>query len=171
MDEREETRKIQFTGKSSYIVSLPKRWIMDLGLKQGDPINVVRQGSSTLQISPSQYQAKSLKSEDATFEVGIDDDNSKIVRRLISLYFLGFKTIHVKPKAGRFKPAQRTAIKDAVKKNANGYRNHLRLYWRNYNSGFGKSDRTLSKWGLQKNDAPCKFNDVRCLVGYSRVKL
>jgi len=116
MDEREETRKIQFTGKSSYIVSLPKRWIMDLGLKQGDPINVVRQGSSTLQISPTQYHAKSLKTEDAIFEVGLDDDDSKIVRRLISLYFLGFKTIQVKPKAGRFKPAQRAAVKDAVKK-------------------------------------------------------
>jgi phosphate uptake regulator len=116
MSEREETRKIQFTGKSSYIVSLPKRWIMDLGLKQGDPINVVRQGTSTLQISPTQYQTKVHKTEDATFEVDLEDDDSKIVRRLISLYFLGFKTINVKPKAGRFKPAQRGAIKDAVKK-------------------------------------------------------
>jgi len=35
MEEKEETRKIQFTGKSSYIVSLPKQWIIDLGLKQG----------------------------------------------------------------------------------------------------------------------------------------
>ncbi len=116
MEEREETRKIQFTGKSSYIVSLPKRWIMELGLKQGDPINVVRQGSSTLQISPTQYQTKALKNEDATFEVDLEDDNSKIVRRLISLYFLGFKTINLKPKVGSFKPAQRSAIKDAVKK-------------------------------------------------------
>lgn len=116
MTEREETRKIQFTGKSSYIVSLPKQWIMELGLKQGDPINVVRHGSSTLQISPTQYSAKSLQMEDATFEVGPDDDNTSIVRRLISLYFLGFKTINIKPKTGRFKPAQRTAVKDAVKK-------------------------------------------------------
>ncbi|HEY7367348.1 MAG TPA: phosphate uptake regulator PhoU [Nitrosopumilaceae archaeon] len=116
MTEREETRKIQFTGKSSYIVSLPKQWIMELGLKQGDPINVVRHGSSTLQISPTQYSTKSLQMEDATFEVGPDDDNTSIVRRLISLYFLGFKTINIKPKTGRFKPAQRTAVKDAVKK-------------------------------------------------------
>jgi phosphate uptake regulator len=116
MVEREETRKIQFTGKSSYIVSLPKRWIMDLGLKKGDQINIVRQGSSTLQISPTRYQSKALQIEDATFEVDLDDDNSSIVRKLISLYFLGFKTINVKPKTGRFKPAQRTAVKDAVKK-------------------------------------------------------
>ena len=116
MVEREETRKIQFTGKSSYIVSLPKRWVMDLGLKQGDSINVIRQGSSTLQISPTQNHTKALQIEDATFEVELEDDNSSIVRKLISLYFLGFKTINVKPKTGRFKPDQRAAIKDAVKK-------------------------------------------------------
>ncbi len=116
MVEREETRKIQFTGKSSYIVSLPKRWVMDLGLKQGDSINVIRQGSSTLQISPTQNHTKTLQIEDATFEVELEDDNSSIVRKLISLYFLGFKTINVKPKTGRFKPDQRAAIKDAVKK-------------------------------------------------------
>ena len=116
MNEGEETRKIQFTGKSSYIVSLPKQWIKDLGLKQGDQIRVARQGSSSLQISPSQFQTKSMENEDATFEVSADDEDSLIVRRLISLYFLGFKTINVKPKTGRFKPAQRTAIKNAVKK-------------------------------------------------------
>src|SRR3990172_8432417 len=116
MEERNDTRKIQFTGKSSYIVSLPKQWVLDLGLKQGDPINVVRQGASTLQISPTQYNTRTLQIEDATFEVESDDDNISIVRRLISLYFLGFKTINVIPKSGRFKPAQRTAVKDAVKK-------------------------------------------------------
>ena len=116
MNEGEETRKIQFTGKSSYIVSLPKQWIKDLGLKQGDQIRVSRQGSSSLHISPSQFQTRALQNEDATFEITTDDENALIVRRLISLYFLGFKTINVKPKTGRFKPAQRTAIKNAVKK-------------------------------------------------------
>ena len=116
MHNQDETRKIQFTGKSSYIVSLPKDWVVELGLKQGDPINVSRQGSSTLQITPSKSKTRVSHIEDATFEVGQEDDNSTIVRRLISLYFLGFKTINVNPKIGRFKPAQRAAVKDAVKK-------------------------------------------------------
>lgn len=47
MEERDETRKIQFTGKSSYIVSLPKQWVMDLGLKQGDQIRMRRKDSPT----------------------------------------------------------------------------------------------------------------------------
>ena len=116
MNNQEETRKIQFTGKSSYIVSLPKDWVKEQGLKQGDAINVARQGSSSLQISPTKSQTRVLQIEDATFEVEPEDENSLIVRRLISLYFLGFKTINVKPKIGGFKPAQRSAVKDAVKK-------------------------------------------------------
>ena len=116
MEDREETRKIQFTGKSSYIVSLPKQWIQDLGLKRGDQIKVSRQGSSALQIYPPNHQTKAIQVEDATFEIDPEEDTSSIVRKLISLYFLGFKTINVKPKAGRLKPAQRTAIKDAVKR-------------------------------------------------------
>ena len=116
MEDREETRKIQFTGKSSYIVSLPKHWIQDMGIKRGDQVKISRQGSSALQIYPPNHQTRTILVEDATFEIEPEEDTTSIVRKLISLYFLGFKIINVKPKAGRLKPAQRTAIKDAVKR-------------------------------------------------------
>lgn len=116
MTNNEEMRKIQFTGKSSYIVSLPKEWIMDLGLKQGDQVTIVRQGTSTLQITPSKRHTKVIETDDATFEINPDDESAVIVRKLVSLYFLGFKTINVKPKSGRLKPSQRFAVKDAVKR-------------------------------------------------------
>ena len=116
MGEREETRKIQFTGKSSYIVSLPKQWIIDLGLKQGDQIRMVRKGSSTLELYPPKIEARIQKKEDATIEIDIEEETSSIVRKLISLYFLGFKTINVKPKTGRLSPSQRNTVKEAVKR-------------------------------------------------------
>jgi phosphate uptake regulator len=115
MEEKEETRKIQFTGKSSYIVSLPKKWIMDLGLKQGDQIRMVRKGSSTLEIYPPKFETRSQKKEDATIEID-NEETLAIVRKLISLYFLGYKTINVKPKSGRLNPNQRNAVKEAVKR-------------------------------------------------------
>lgn len=116
MEEKEETRKIQFTGKSSYIVSLPKEWIVDLGLKQGDQVRVSRNGLSTLQIYPVNYKTQNIQTEEATIMIDVDEDISSTVRKLISLYFLGFKTINVKPKNGRLKPAQRTAVKTAGKR-------------------------------------------------------
>ncbi len=116
MDERGETRKIQFTGKSSYIVSLPKPWIMELGLKQGDQIRMVRKGASTLELYPQKFETRFQKIEDATIEIDVEEKTPTIVRKLISLYFLGFKTINVKPKFGRLNPSQRTAVKEAVRR-------------------------------------------------------
>lgn len=115
MDEKEETRKIQFTGKSSYIVSLPKQWVTDLGLKQGDQIRMVRKDSSTLEIYPPKFETRSQKKEDATIEIE-NEETFAIVRKLISLYFLGYKTINIKPKSGRLNPNQRNAVKEAVKR-------------------------------------------------------
>jgi phosphate uptake regulator len=115
MEEREETRKIQFTGKSSFIVSLPKQWIVDLGLKQGDQIRFVRKDYSTLEIYPPKFERKSQKKEDATLEID-KEQASSIIRKLISLYFLGYKTINIKPKTGRLNPNQRNTVKEAVKR-------------------------------------------------------
>jgi len=111
----EETRKIQFTGKSSYIISLPKKWIIDLGLKQGDQVRVLRKNSSILEIYPPKFKTIFQKNEDATVEID-NEDSSVIVRKLISLYFLGYKTINVKSKIGRLTPNQRSAVKEGVKR-------------------------------------------------------
>ena len=116
MEEREETRKIQFTGKSSYIVSLPKQWIMELGLKQGDQIRMIRKGSSTLELYPPKFESRIPKKEEAVIEINGEEEASSIVRKLISLYFLGFKTINVKPKNYRLNPSQRNTVKEAVKR-------------------------------------------------------
>ncbi|MGY5151144.1 MAG: PhoU domain-containing protein [Candidatus Nitrosopumilus sp. bin_6a] len=116
MEEGGETRKIQFTGKSSYIVSLPKQWIMELGLKQGDQIRMVRKGSSTLELYPPKFESRTQKKEDAVIEIDGEEEASSIVRKLISLYFLGFKTINVKPKNGRLSAHQRNTVKEAVKR-------------------------------------------------------
>ncbi len=116
VEERGETRKIQFTGKSSYIVSLPKQWIMNLSLKQGDQIRMVRKGTATLELFPPKFETRYQKKEDVTIEIDVEEEPPSIIRKLISIYFLGFKTINVKPKKGRLDPRQRNTVKDAVKK-------------------------------------------------------
>jgi phosphate uptake regulator len=115
MSSNEETRKIQFTGKSTYIVSLPKKWVIDLGLKQGDQVSVERQGISGLRIIPYSTRRKD-ESDVATIEIDEYDEKSSVVRKLVALYFLRFKTINIKPKTGRITPSQRIGIRDAVKK-------------------------------------------------------
>ena len=115
MVEKDQVRKIQFTGKSSYIVSLPKEWIKDQGIKQGDQVNVVRQGSSVLEIKPVSFGRRTTQ-DSATLMITSKDDKHTITRKLIALYFLHYKTINIKPKDGRIDPNQRIAIRNTVKK-------------------------------------------------------
>ena len=47
-----EVRKIQFSGKSSYMLALPKKWVEEMGLGAGDSVAVERQGDSSLIVTP-----------------------------------------------------------------------------------------------------------------------
>ena len=99
-DQREETRKIQYTGGSSFIVSLPKRWIQDLGLKQGDHVLISRAGNSFLQISPA--SRRSIKEQmEATIEVLKENNPYYLARKLVTLYFMGYHMIHIIPKESK----------------------------------------------------------------------
>src|SRR5215207_6475138 len=111
----EETRKLQYTGGSSYIVSLPKKWIQDLGLRQGDHVVILRQGNSTLQIAPASKRPIKEQKE-ATIEVGKDHNPYFIARKLIALYFVGFNVINVVPKEDRLLVEQREVIKNIIRR-------------------------------------------------------
>ena len=111
----EETRKLQYTVGSSYFVSLPKKWIQDLGLKQGDHVVILRQGNSTLQIAPASKRPIKEQKE-ATIEVCKDHNPYFIARKLIALYFLGFNVINVVPKEDRLLVEQREVIKNIIRR-------------------------------------------------------
>ena len=107
-----EIRKIQFTGKASYIITLPKQWIKDSKVKKGDQVKIIRTGK-ILQVQPYNSNVQEEK-KIAVFEIDSEDKPETVIRKLISCYFLGFKTIQIKPKS-RMKPNQRTAVKNAVR--------------------------------------------------------
>jgi len=111
----EETRKLQYTGGSSYIVSLPKKWIQDLGLKQGDHVVILRQGNSMLQIAPASKRVAKEQRE-ATIEVSKENNPYFIASKLIALYFLGFNVITIVPKEDRLLVEQREVIKSIVRR-------------------------------------------------------
>ena len=51
-------RKVQCTGRGSYIISLPKEWVQDLELKRGSEIAFNVQPDSTLTLVPRKIQEK-----------------------------------------------------------------------------------------------------------------
>lgn len=117
--EKREVRKIQFTGRSTYILSLPKKWIEEMNLKPGDPVTIVRQINNALLILPD-IVTKSSKSGEATIIVPATESSNSLKRMIISIYLAGYNIIHVKSKSGRIALQQKDAIREVVRRNLVG---------------------------------------------------
>ena len=92
-----EYRKIQLTGESTYIVSLPKNWVTKNKLDKGDILSLVERGEDLivgLKEEKDQYAEIKIKAEEADF----------LSRLLISKYIQGYDTViftsklHLDPK-------------------------------------------------------------------------
>lgn len=92
-----EIRRIQVTGGSSYIVTLPKEWIKSLNIKKNDPIGLLIQSDGTLLITPkiSLEQTQRIKEFSVTETV----DQTYLLRQLIGAYIAGYTSIVIKSTA------------------------------------------------------------------------
>lgn len=115
MKPNEETRKIQLTGKSTYIVSLPKKWVTSMNLKAGSQIVVSKQGDASLLLTPKEL-VKSTKTEEAGILVSQGDDPNTIARKIVALYLVGYNVIRIKTKDDRITSLQRNLIKDLTRR-------------------------------------------------------
>ncbi|GAG48430.1 unnamed protein product, partial [marine sediment metagenome] len=46
-----EIRRVQITGGSSYVITLPKEWIKSTNVKKNDPLGLIPQSDGTLLIT------------------------------------------------------------------------------------------------------------------------
>ncbi|MCJ7631917.1 PhoU family transcriptional regulator [Candidatus Bathyarchaeota archaeon] len=115
--QKTEVRKIQVTGKSTHIVSLPKKWIDKLNLKKVDPIRLIEQDDSTLTLLPNDIRKE--KSRAISAVISSSDSPDSINRKVVSFYLIGYNMIRITAK-DRFTPEQRDALKDFVRRNLVG---------------------------------------------------
>lgn len=97
-----EGRKLQLAGGSTYLVSLPKRWVHNSGLKAGDTIFVETEidGSVSVRRQPHDKPAVLRK----VFDERGDDTRDHLLRKLIGAYISGYGLIevHFHPPRGPF---------------------------------------------------------------------
>lgn len=111
----EEMRKLQVTGGSTYIISLPKKWIKQNQLKKGSVITILGEDNGTLSIIPSDI-AMQQKPDEAFIKVSSKENSSAIIRKIISTYLIGYNIINVKAeKQQQLSSKQRNEIKDFVR--------------------------------------------------------
>ncbi len=89
-----EIRRIQITGGSSYMVTLPKSWAESRGLKKNDPVMVVPQPDGSLLLTLSGEE--SSKASVRTLNVDDFDIPDALYRCLIGAYIAGHDQIVLK---------------------------------------------------------------------------
>lgn len=103
-----ETRKVQRTGGSSFIISLPKPWIERHNIQKNDTLGILSQPDGNLLITPQLDTEKLTK----TKEIMADDfqNDNFLFRVLIGAYIMGFSIIIIKS-SKKFEPH----IKDCIR--------------------------------------------------------
>ena len=86
-----ESRKLQKTGGSTLIVSLPKKWIKKNSLKTGSEVRLIKQPDGTMTIDPGNYN---IKKKISTVTCN-NEESQHLFRDLIGVYLAGATEIKV----------------------------------------------------------------------------
>ena len=89
-----EIRRVQMTGGSSYIITLPKEWIKASNIKKNDPIGLLIQSDGTLLITSKMKQEQLYKVKE--FDTSKISKQTFLLRQLIGAYIAGHTSIIVK---------------------------------------------------------------------------
>ena len=92
-----EGRKLQLTGGSTYVVSLPKRWVVDAGLKAGDTVFLETATDGSVNIRPRPAERPTARKK--VFDEKDEEVRDHLLRKLIGAYISGFGLIAI-----RFRP-------------------------------------------------------------------
>ena len=93
-----EGRKLQLAGGSTYLVSLPKRWVLGAGLKAGDTVFLETGRDGSVSIRP--HAGERVEARRKIFNVREEESRDHLLRKLVGAYVGGFGLIEV-----RFPPA------------------------------------------------------------------
>ena len=86
-----ETRKVQVTGKSTYVVSLPKKWVNSIQIKNGDSVAMIPLPDGTMLINPKLNRSERDQSKKV---VQVDSgDTEQLFRKFIGAYLAGYNVI------------------------------------------------------------------------------
>ena len=118
LEDTKQTRRIQISGGSTYTISLPKKWIDELGIKNGDNMTIIKNANRSLTLYPGLDTEKPAKN--AAITIGQKDSEESIRRKVIALYLTGYKTIQITSKGIKFPSEHSRLIKDLVRKSMIG---------------------------------------------------
>ena len=114
IEDSSQTRRLQQSGGSTYIISLPKKWIEELKVKAGEHMTIVKNSNQSLTLFPGDAEQITEKSK-AIIKTSQKDSSESIKRKIIAAYLGGYKTIQIKSKGVRIQSEHARAIRALVR--------------------------------------------------------
>lgn len=112
-------RRVQSTGRGSYIISLPKEWVQDIGLKRGSEIAFGVQPDASLVLVPRKIKEMSgeeNKQKEYCVNADPKEEPQSTLRMIKALYAIGADIIHIRFKsvedAGKYKTETKNFVRD-----------------------------------------------------------
>jgi phosphate uptake regulator len=102
-----DIRKVQLTGGSSYVITLPKDWVKKLNIKKSDSLGMITQPDGTLLLTSRTSETRPHREKEIT--AGDIEEPEHLIRVLIGAYIMGYSTITVRS-PGRIPPPIRDAV-------------------------------------------------------------
>jgi phosphate uptake regulator len=112
-----EVRRLQVTGGSTYIVSLPKNWVTKNQLGKGSSLLISEEDDGSLSVSSQSRLTREVTPDEALIKVSPNDNPHTIVRKAVSAYLVGYNMIHINSKDHQqMNSRQRNTAKDFARR-------------------------------------------------------
>jgi phosphate uptake regulator len=108
-------RRLQVTGRGSYIVSIPKHWVEEAGLRRGGRVEFSKQEERGLLLTPFDNSKTDDERTSCTISLAADADPEGVARMIISLYVVGFSNIEIRSKSGSLPAPIRETIREVAR--------------------------------------------------------
>jgi phosphate uptake regulator len=119
-----EVRKVQFSGRTSYMLALPKKWAEEMNLRQGDTLTLSRRSVNSILVIKDEVQNFISKGDETVVELKPGTHGRDfMVRNVIAAYTAGYSKIEVEPsksKAGGLTPSERALVRNVVRQRLMG---------------------------------------------------
>jgi len=94
-------RRVQCTGRGSYVISLPKEWVRDIGLEKGSEVALKLQNDASLALVPRKItegrgEDEKPKLKEHLVIVKPKEDPRSLCRKIISLYVASADVIRIR---------------------------------------------------------------------------
>lgn len=97
LPQKTEVRKLQVTGGSTYVISLPKKWVTQNQLGKGSSLFIRGEENGSLAILPPVLE-KPEKTDEALIKVSPEDNPQQLIRKIVAAYLVGYNVVHMRSK-------------------------------------------------------------------------